>query len=42
MIFSSVSGRLGHFYVLTVVKSVARNTDATNISDYGFLKVHAQ
>ena len=26
VIFSSVSGRLGHFYVLTVVQSVARNT----------------
>ena len=26
VIFSSVSGHLGHFYVLTVVQSVARNT----------------
>ena len=26
MIFSSVSGHLGHFDVLTVVQSVARNT----------------
>ena len=26
MIFSSVCGHLGHFYVLTVINSVARNT----------------